>query len=145
MTVRLRPHHLLCLIAYRGRGYTPGFVANMTRIAERLRSGGEPIRIVAGPDDVCRPLLATADRHCRQAGARRRDARAAADIARVLATPVRPGVTLPSAVIARLGAGFASGSIRGACRGCPWQTVCTLVAARDPAAAGRGGAARPRR
>ena len=40
MTVRLRPHHLLCLLSYIGRGYSPAFSANMTRVARRLGAGG---------------------------------------------------------------------------------------------------------
>ena len=33
MTIRLRPHHLLWVVTYVGRGYSPAFTANMTRIS----------------------------------------------------------------------------------------------------------------
>ena len=52
--MRLRAHHLLCLLGYRGLGYSPEFVANMDGIAERLRSSPETlIEIVCQPDDIC--------------------------------------------------------------------------------------------
>ncbi len=63
MTVRLRGHHLLCMLTYIGKGYSPAFVDNYDTIAERL-SGGEDIEIIDGPDDICQPLLCTGDCHC---------------------------------------------------------------------------------
>ncbi len=57
MTVRLRAHHLLCMLTYVGKGYSPAFVENYEVIAARL-SAGEEIELVAGPDDICGPLTA---------------------------------------------------------------------------------------
>ncbi len=56
MTVRLRGHHLLCMLTFVGKGYSPAFVENYDRIAGRL-SEGEDILLVDGPDDICAPLL----------------------------------------------------------------------------------------
>ena len=50
MTVRLRPHHLLCLLTYVGKGYSPAFTANYDAIAMRIEQG-EELLIVSGPDD----------------------------------------------------------------------------------------------
>ena len=41
MPVRLRGHHFLCILTYRGHGYTPSFVANMTEIVADI-AGGDP-------------------------------------------------------------------------------------------------------
>ena len=49
MTVRLRAHHLLCMLTYVGKGYSPAFVENYEAIAARL-SAGEEIEMVAGPE-----------------------------------------------------------------------------------------------
>ena len=52
--MKLRGHHLICLLGFRGLGYSPEFVANMDGIAERLRSSPETlIEIVCQPDDIC--------------------------------------------------------------------------------------------
>ena len=52
--MRLRPHHLLCTQGYSGKGYSDDFVANMTRITNRLRSGDNAVvDIVFSTDDMC--------------------------------------------------------------------------------------------
>ncbi len=54
MTVELRPHHLLCMLTYVGKGYSPAFCANYDAVLARL-SAGEEILLVDGPDSVCAP------------------------------------------------------------------------------------------
>ena len=52
--IKLRPHHLLCTQGYSGKGYSDDFVANMTAITSRLRSGGDiAVDIVFSTDDIC--------------------------------------------------------------------------------------------
>ena len=128
MTVRLRAHHLLCLLTYVGRGYSPAFAANMDRIAARLGEGLEDVLVVDGPDDLCAPLLGTADEHCLERSARDRDERAAADLSAHLGSSIRIGTVLSSRALADLRPAFASGAIRSACRGCPWSDLCDTVA-----------------
>lgn len=130
MTVRLRPHHLLCLLTYAGRGYSPAFVANYDAVAARL-SAGEDILIVSGPDDICAPLLASGDAHCGRKSVMERDKLAAREVARWLAVPITAGATLrlDAARLATMRQGFAAGRIRAACAGCEWAGLCTTVAA----------------
>jgi len=133
MTLRLRHHHLLCLLGYVGRGYTPAFVANLDRIADRV-SAGEQILLVDGPDDVCTPLLNDGggdNPHCLHQSARRRDIRAAVSAAEVLGQPLPVGalVTLDAEKTRRLRAAFAAGTVRTACVGCEWYDLCSAVAA----------------
>ncbi len=76
--MKLRAHHLLCLLGFRGLGYSPQFVANMDGIAERLRSFPETlIEIVRQPDDVCSPCPFLGEEGCQDKGPgseeRRRD------------------------------------------------------------------------
>ena len=132
-TVRLRPHHLLCLLTYVGRGYSPAFVANLDRIAARVAAGA-PIRLVDGPDDICAPLVAASRRqpvHCRGRRVAWRDRRAARAVARLLGRPVAPGslVRLSGPMVRRLRRAFAARAIRSACLGCPWARLCSTVAA----------------
>jgi hypothetical protein len=129
MTVRLRPHHLLCLLTYVGKGYSPAFIAHYDAVVARLALG-EEIEIVAGPDDICTPLLEDADAHCRRASVTRRDAAAAADTGRLLGLALAEGsrLTLDAGRLARLRAAFADGSSRSACRGCEWSALCSQIA-----------------
>lgn len=52
MHVNLRPHHLLCTRAFKGKGYSSAFVENMHRIIACMKAGAE-IALVAGTDDIC--------------------------------------------------------------------------------------------
>lgn len=52
--MNLRPHHLLCTQGYEGKGYSDGFVSNMSRIVERLRKDPQcRINIVFSTDYIC--------------------------------------------------------------------------------------------
>ena len=67
--MRLRAHHLLCLLGFRGLGYSPEFVANMDGIAERLRSSPETlIEIVCQPDDICSSCPFFGEKGCEHKG-----------------------------------------------------------------------------
>ena len=130
MTVRLRPHHLLCVLTYVGRGYSPAFTANMTAVTERL-GAGEDIELVAGPDDICAPLLADPDAHCHRASVMERDRAAARDLGELLGLDVRTGahLVLDEDLVTRLRAAFASHQIRSVCTGCAWIDLCGSIAA----------------
>ncbi|OCJ11638.1 2Fe-2S ferredoxin [Rhizobium sp. AC27/96] len=130
MTVRLRAHHLLCMLTFVGEGYTSAFTANYRRIAERLTEG-EQIELVSGPDDICAPLLDEAEPHCVKASVIERDAAALADVASLIGEEIEPGAVLvPDAnLLAKLRRNFASGEIRRACNGCEWRDLCSRIAA----------------
>lgn len=133
MTIRLRPHHLLCMLTYAGKGYSPAFIANMTAIMGRI-AGGEPIEIVAGPDDICAPLLAEPDPHCHRESVAERDRLAAQALGAVMAaeTPAeRPVSSLDRSQLELLRATFRRGGFRVACAGCQWQELCRDIARND--------------
>ncbi|MBZ9668120.1 DUF1284 domain-containing protein [Mesorhizobium sp. ES1-3] len=129
MTIRLRAHHLLCLLTYVGKGYSPAFTANYDGIAERL-SRGEDILLVSGPDDICTPLLGEPEPHCLRDSAAGRDRQAGDDVEALLARPIRDGVRLDldAAILLRLRLAFAAGHVRKACGGCEWSDLCSAVA-----------------
>jgi hypothetical protein len=129
--VRLRGHHLLCVLTYLGRGYSPSFIAGLSAIAGRLAAGA-PVEIVAGPDDVCAPLIAEeAEPHCLGPDPAERDDRALADIGALLGVPLAPGAGIATLVphLDALRSAFADDRVRAACRGCSWQAVCSDIAA----------------
>lgn len=129
MTVRLRPHHLLCVLTYAGKGYSPAFTVNLTAIAGRL-AGGEEVEIVAGPDDICAPLLSDPQPHCHRASVSERDRAAMDNLGGVLALAVRPGdrLVLDATRLGQLRAAFAAGHVRSACHACEWAELCTAIA-----------------
>lgn len=130
MTVRLRAHHLLCMLTYLGRGYSPAFTANYDRVIGRL-AAGEGIELVSGPDDVCAPLLCDPEAHCRLGRIRDRDGAAALAVGTLLGRVLAPGdrLDLSPALLERLRAAFRDGTLRAACAGCEWSELCTDVAA----------------
>lgn len=135
MTIRLRSHHLLCLLTYVGKGYGDAFTRNYDTIAQRL-SAGESILVVDGPDDICAPLLADPDAHCRQPGVIARDTDALHDMAGILAIEVGAVLSLDRATLADMRTAFALGRTRHACVGCQWEPLCSAVA-RDGYAGAR--------
>jgi hypothetical protein len=129
MTVALRPHHLLCLLTYVGRGYSPAFTENYDAIAARLVAG-ESVVLVAGPDDICQPLLGEAEPHCHRDSVVERDWLATRDVERLLGRPLSLGVELALTPewLRRMRDAFSRGETREACGGCEWHGLCTGIA-----------------
>lgn len=54
MSIKLRPHHLLCTQGYSGKGYNQEFIENTNRITQTLRTEQETeVEIVFSTDDMC--------------------------------------------------------------------------------------------
>lgn len=49
--MRIRAHNLLCIQGFVGKGYSPEFVANMTRVVESLP--GSDVTVLDTPDVLC--------------------------------------------------------------------------------------------
>ncbi|RCS23692.1 DUF1284 domain-containing protein [Phyllobacterium salinisoli] len=129
MTIRLRAHHLLCMLTYVGKGYSPAFTANYDVIAGRL-SAGEDILLVAGPDDICAPLLGDEDCHCHRPSVIERDVEATKALSSLLARTFGTGsrIVLDEKMLATMRSAFATGKTRQACRECEWSELCRQVA-----------------
>lgn len=130
MTVRLRPHHLLCMLTYVGKGYTSGFVENYDRVAARLNAG-EDIELVEGADDICEGLLCESHAHCFNVGSVQRDETARSSVSAFLGETLTAGSGLKATpdFLAKMRGAFATGDIRQACRGCQWIRLCDRIAA----------------
>ena len=120
------------MLTFVGKGYSPAFVENYRQIARRL-SAGEAILVVAGPDDICAPLLeqgGEADAHCHGTSVVERDRLAAAAVSAIAGRTVVPGARIvpDEALLERLRAAFRDGDVRTACGGCEWFGLCSHVA-----------------
>ncbi|KMW73917.1 2Fe-2S ferredoxin [Photorhabdus luminescens subsp. luminescens] len=131
MTIFLRGHHLLCILTYAGNGYSPDFVENYNRIIPRIRD--EDILIVAGPDDICIPLLGEGKPHCFGESVIVRDRRALEAVSALMGRPIEIGHTLrlDETYFKQARWAFNRGIIRSACVGCEWELLCTRIAEDD--------------
>lgn len=128
--MEIRPHHLLCMLTYVGKGYSPAFCENYDAVLARL-SAGEEILLVDGPDSVCAPALSLPDSHCRNESVTARDAAAASAVAALLGIDLQAGsrLALDAGRLSAMRAAFAAGTSRAACADCQWQALCDSVAA----------------
>ncbi|MGI6855462.1 DUF1284 domain-containing protein [Mesorhizobium sp. 1B3] len=128
--INMRGHHLLCVLTFQGAGYNPRFTRNLAAIVERL-SAGEEILIVAGPDDICAPVLDDADSHCGLVRVEARDALALDAVSALIGRPLSPGDTLylDAPTVQALRSSFAEGTVRAACEDCDWHGLCSRIAA----------------
>ena len=54
--ITLRPHHVLCNYCFQGKGYSPDFVKNFSRIHTALQENPQQkIRVTSQVDEVCQP------------------------------------------------------------------------------------------
>jgi hypothetical protein len=131
------------MLTYRGKGYSPIFVANYDAVAARI-NGGEDVQIASGPDDICAPLLGDAEPHCLTDSVVERDRLAARDVGALIGQPIRDGlrIRLDSSLLQKMRDAFSSGRTRQACGGCQWTELCNKVSSDDYGDAYLTGAAR---
>ncbi|MDQ0231346.1 DUF1284 domain-containing protein [Metabacillus malikii] len=64
--LKLRGHHLFCLLGYRGMGYSKEYIENMTFWHQQLRYNPETkIQIIKGPDQLCEKYPNSGNYHCK--------------------------------------------------------------------------------
>lgn len=67
--MRLRAHHLICILGFRGLGYSKDYAANMSQIVAQLRSSPQTlIEITSQPDDLCFPCPFLKEGGCQERG-----------------------------------------------------------------------------
>lgn len=132
MTVKLRAHHLLCMLTYVGKGYSPAFTDNYDKVVARLVAG-EDILIQEGPDDICQPLLTASEPHCLRDSVIERDTKAMHDVGHLLGRSLRVGdvINLDARTVGKFRGAFAKGQTRRACIGCEWFDLCSVVSKAD--------------
>ncbi|KIL38046.1 hypothetical protein SD70_29045 [Gordoniibacillus kamchatkensis] len=114
--VKLRGHHLLCLLGYRGMGYSAEYAANMNAVHERLRTEPETaVALVLGADDLCSCFPADQPYHCDSDTVARRDAAVLERLG------LEPGQSLAwSELLRRIAAAVSPADVPLWCASCPW-------------------------
>ncbi len=137
--MRIRPHHLLCLQTWVGRGYSEAFTENMNRIAAKLRKHPEEMVILsAGADDICAacPNL-LADGRCRsEEKVRRFDAKVRILLEKDALNQTGRGDNLEGETYAALHSRIReSGGVSphpDICGDCDWYGLCEEVGEKKP-------------
>ena len=128
--VLLRGHHFLCILTYRGKGYSPAFVENMTRQVEAIRAG-RPVILVEGQDDICSGLTescrADVQHDCGATDTLRMDTLAREAVSVALGRDLKLSNPLSAQDIKTLREKYASGTIRAACKDCSWKAFCDQI------------------
>lgn len=138
-TVFLRGHHLLCILNWKGCGYTPEFTRNYDALVARIMSDGTPIQIIKGPDDICCVLDPETyeDYHCECADQAVMDVNAIRGINQFFKSTNMPewkegqDIFLTPDLLAQMRAAFKTGEIRAGCQGCSFYDFCTKIAESD--------------
>ena len=129
--INLRPHHLLCLLTFVGRGYSDSFALRLLGVVESLKCG-TPACLIEGPDSICAGLLGCRndDGHCRNASVTQRDATALTLLQPFFEHRLETGAEIPDLLARRpaLRAAYNNGAFQSACSDCPWQGFCREIA-----------------
>ncbi len=52
-SIEIRPHHVLCIGFYEGKGYSTEFTENMTAVVNALEAENAEVTLTVGADAVC--------------------------------------------------------------------------------------------
>ena len=118
--MKLRAHNLLCIQGFVGKGYSPEFVANMTRVVESLGADAE-VTVVVEPDELCAvcPNLQESGCALHGEGTERGIVQQDRDVARRL--DIEPGTRLRwGDVLQRIRERIAPEALVDICGACPW-------------------------
>ena len=130
--MNLRGHNLLCIQGFVGKGYSPDFVANMTRVVASLGPAAE-VTVTSEPDVLCSACPNLAEDGCAlngrgaEFGIVRQDKHVMARLGIV------PGETLAwGDIVDRITAAIEPDDLDSICGTCPWLPlgVCKVGIAR---------------
>jgi uncharacterized protein len=132
MPVRLRGHHFLCMLTYRGLGYSAEFTTNMSAKIAHIKTGASVV-LVEGPDDICagmsKACTHATGHDCRMADILMMDITARHAVEAALNRDLTLRAPVTPAEVNHLRIAFASGQLRKACDGCSWFEMCNQIVA----------------
>lgn len=116
LSIRLRGHHLLCLLGFRGMGYSEAYAKHMGTIQDQLRQyPATEVTLCEGADDLCAHFPDDQPYHCDNAAIRQQDRRVLEQLG------LRTGETLRwEEVERRVSRNVQSHHLDDLCTGCQW-------------------------
>ena len=135
--LHLRPHHLLCLQTFTGRGYSEEFVRHITLVKRQLtRDPRTAIELVSGVDDLCAHCPNNVDGQCTSDNPALFDSKVSRklystgiispDAASKDHPGKRPVLTgIPDALE------ISSSVLEECCPGCEWKELCLSIAGKS--------------
>lgn len=120
MNVSFRPHHFLCTVGFQGRGYSPEFVKNFTKIVEALHTHEElSLQVISGNDSICKTCP-----HQRGEACVKEDKIQSLDARHADILDLKPGDVLTwRQAKERLKAKMSLENFHKACQGCEWKSL----------------------
>ena len=124
--MRFRAHHLICIRAFEGKGYSKEFIENMANTLKKIKEENPIIYITHGPDVFCEKCPHN-DHGCTKHGnisefnIRSKDERFLKEIGIPLETKGRAKDIIEKAY-GKIGAQ----EIKKLCKTCSWQSICLL-------------------
>ena len=121
----IRAHHMLCILGFRGKGYSRGFVENMSRIVDELSSSpGTAVEIVDSPDDICPPCPFIKETGCSEKGPQSEERVRKRDHDVLERLGLAAGAGLPwSEILDRISDSISPDDIRDFCHDCEWLSL----------------------
>lgn len=122
--IHLRPHHGVCLLNFRGKGYSDAFSSNMTAMQTELMKHPESeICITQGADDLCAKCPNRRGTACTSQHPPCFDE----NVLRM--TGLRYGQVLTWAAFSEATGPISLHRLEEACPGCEWLALCKEIAA----------------
>ena len=126
--IRLRPHHGMCLLNFRGMGYSPEFTEKMTAVSELLRREPETaVSVSDGADDLCSVCPHCVNGKCTS------DNPAVFDCRVAEAAGVHAGDVVTWKDFSGKTEVLNRTALKEICAGCRWLQVCIEIAGLDAA------------
>ena len=118
--MRLRGHNLLCIQGFVGKGYSPEFVANMTRVVEALGDAA-PVTVIDAPDDLCAACPNLKESACALHGVGTERGIVHQDRDVMSRLEITAGATLTwGEIVSRIAAAVQPDDLDDICGTCPW-------------------------
>jgi len=120
--MRLRFHHLLCILGFQGLGYDEKFVEGMKRIVQKIKESPDlEIKIIKGCDDICSACPFNIDGYCENevVGGEERAKERDKQIAESLNLKAEDTLTVKE-VMDLLKKEIKPGDLAVICKDCPW-------------------------
>ncbi len=137
----LRAHMALCLLGFRGSGYSPGFVKVMGEVQAALWADPErQVRLVDEPDPICDACPNLGPRGCTLGGDEHEAHMRAHDREVLRRLDLAPGTAISwGALLARVAERIEGADLPAICTTCPWLPLGVCRESVDALRSPKGG------